>query len=200
VTRSIDVRAGGETKLNVRLPARQEESAILDIYSAPTGASVTVNGAPKGRTPVVGLSAKAGRSQAVVVNLDGYRTWSTNIAPSPGKNPAIIATLQAERASAAPVATAAVRDISVPRSIVGDPERGKAVFRSGCNTCHGKSARKLRPQRYTRRQWHAYFASQRHTSKSPWKDNFSRAELAAVKGYMLTRAADVESATAAGVR
>ena len=52
-----------------------EESVLADILSTPLGATVKVDGAVVGRTPLVDFKLKPGPHQ-VEVSKDGYDTWS----------------------------------------------------------------------------------------------------------------------------
>jgi mono/diheme cytochrome c family protein len=171
----------------------------FDIVTAPSGAQVKIDGKPKGVSPVVGLSLPADRVYAVEATLDGYRAWRTRLMLSSGKNPAVVATLDKVPLTK-PAVPAMRRDITLSRSTTGDAAAGRNVFRSKCNSCHGNSASRLDGRRYTRSQWARYFATRRHAKHAPFSPKFTRKNLADVKSYLISRAADAPRATAAGVR
>ena len=78
---------------------------------------------------------------------------------------------------------------------MGSKARGGGLFRR-CQSCHNKVV----PKGKTQAQWSRWFAYGRHTKKAPLRKKFSLSELADVKAYLMSRAADVQGATAAGVR
>jgi len=83
---------------------------------------------------------------------------------------------------------AASTDVRVPLEMAGDPAQGERVFRMGCGLCHGRSASKVTPTAMGAKQWSRYFASGRHGRHTPLRANFTQAELASVKAYLVSAA------------
>ena len=79
-------------------------------------------------------------------------------------------------------------DVRVPLEMAGDPAQGERVFRMGCGLCHGRSASKVAPAAMGAKQWSRYFASARHGRHTPLRANFTQAELASVKAYLVSAA------------
>lgn len=213
---TLTVVAGNEHRLSFELQ-KKPEPALVDFVSSPTGASVTVDGVRRGKTPLLGLRLSAHRAHSVKVKLAGHEVWSSRLTPTDGRNPPIVATLRplggtpavataatppsVAPATAAPAITApTIAALTIPRASTGDAARGRALYGSRCNSCHGKSAERLSTKRYTRTQWSRYFANGRHQVRAPLAKHLSRAQLKHIKAYLMSHAADVESATAAGVR
>jgi len=197
VSRTTSVQHNGESKVDIRLPQQAPVVGTVDVVTDPTGAAVEVDGAPKGRSPIMGLELPARKPHRIEVKLSGYKTWSTRVTPSSGRNPTVMATLTP--VASAPVARAEQQaDTTVPRSLIGSRGSGQRLFESKCaRLCHSS---KISSRKYTADQWSRYFAYGRHTSKAPLSTNFSRSNLADVKAYLMSVAADVERDTAAGVR
>lgn len=200
--RRVEVPAGEVSRLDFELTEKAPDKARVDVITVPAGAQITVDGRPRGTSPVVGLSLTVEEAHRVSAELDGYETWRTRLVPEPGDNPPLVATLEAEpretaTASAEPEPQ---RDIRVPLSMSGSASAGRHAFRSGCGKCHGRSASQVSPDRYTQAAWSRYFATGRHTRRAAFRPHFSRSQLADVKAYLMANAADVESDVAAGVR
>ena len=187
--------------------------ARLSIRSAPTGAQVHIDGRPRGASPLVGIRLEPGRVHVIELSRDGFRPWTTRLTPVPGDNPDIAATLEAipepqpatrpqpqpqpqpqPRVQPEPTRR---RDITVPRSMVGDPGRGRTVVANRCSSCHpgGVSGGSRSASAWTR-----YFASGRHGRHAMLSDSFTRAQLADVKAYLIEHAAGVERQSVGGVR
>lgn len=190
-------------------PARPE-LAHLDIVTSPTGAQISVDGRPRGASPVLGLDVEPGHAHTVVATLAGYETFQTRVTPTAGRNPPLVATLTATPAPQQPSPSAAApaapspqtrqAALRLPTGTVGDARRGAGLASSRCGSCHGRSAGRLDPRRYTGDQWARYFATGRHVRRAPLASVLSRSQLADVKAYLMAHSADAARATAAGVR
>ncbi len=196
------IEAGRTTTTQINLAPKAATRARIDIVTSPAGASVKVDGRPRGRSPVVGLQLSPDTAHEVSITLEGHKPWSTQIQPASGANPPVVATLQPLATATAPLAARPNkgRDITVPRSMTGDADQGRDLFNSKCKSCHGNSTARVRTTRYTGAQWNRYFARARHARHGALRDNFTLNELADVKSYLVSTGADVDSDHAAGVR
>jgi len=68
----------------------------------------------------------------------------------------------------------------------GDPAQGERVFRMGCGLCHGRTTARVDPGSMNGRQWTRHFASGSHGRHTPLRSNFTLAELANVKAYLVS--------------
>lgn len=66
----------------VKKAAEVSATPMLTILTKPTGGTVEVNGVPMGKAPVIKPAPKDARLLEVVVELDGYRRYVKQIAPS----------------------------------------------------------------------------------------------------------------------
>jgi|GEM_PF-824191 len=196
---TIEIKGGQTVSLSVQMEKTAVEPARLDIVTSPVGAEVLVDTRARGRSPVMGLQVSPGDSHTISIRLEGYAPWSTKIELASGNNPPVVATLT-KLASGAGAASSGARDVIVAQGTFGDEGRGRDIFQDKCNACHGNSASVVRTTRYTRAQWSRYFARARHARHGKLQEQFTQAEVADVKAYLVSKAADVESDTAAGVR
>jgi hypothetical protein len=81
--------------------------------------------------------------------------------------------------------SAVVRDLTLPRKVLGSAGRGERIFRMGCGLCHGRTARRIGPAKYSKKGWARYFASGAHGRHDLLRSNFTRSELADVKAYLV---------------
>lgn len=205
VETSVHVAAGQMVSRSVEL---ERAPANLDIVSSPSGATVSIDGRPRGRTPLTGLELSALKTHRITLKLENHEAWEASLEPSPGRNPPVVATLTSLSAKGRSadgdtdnaLSTASERDIAIPRSLVGRVPEGTRVFKEGCGGCHGSSAAAVSAQKYTAEQWSRYFAYRRHERAFLLKKQFSRSDLANVKAYLMSAAADVDRDRAAGVR
>jgi cytochrome c5 len=199
--RQINVANGAEKALSVALSPAM---GVISISSSPAGATISINGVPRGKTPLRGVKLDPRRAHRIVVERAGYQRWVSQLTPRAGANAPLMASLKGlvRRPAVAPTAPAKqpVRALVVASSRGGNASSGRGLFASRCNSCHGKSASRISPRRYTQRQWSRYFANGRHVVRAPLRKHLNGAQLAHVKAFLMSRAADVETATAAGVR
>ena len=90
-------------------------------------------------------------------------------------------------------------EIYVPTDRTGNERAGAPLLASRCGSCHGRSTGAVDPRRYTAEQWSRYFATDRHRRRAPLGETFSVAQLSDIKAFLMSRAADVRGARAAGV-
>lgn len=81
------------------LPIEPVEGGIFSFSSSPTGASVYIDNAVKGITPVT-LPMKAGQYQ-ILIRLAGYNDWTSTINLPPSETVSVVAQMN----PAAPVST-----------------------------------------------------------------------------------------------
>jgi serine/threonine protein kinase/cytochrome c5 len=204
VRQVVQVEAGHAYAVTINLQSTKKALARLDLISNPAGATISINGESRGKAPLLGLSLAASKSYTVVATLPGHKSWVSRITPAAGRNPPIMAILKPAGvdavASSKKTAPPKVAALTLARSSKGNAGKGRGLFNSRCNSCHGRSVAAISPTRYTRAQWKRYFAHGRHRVRAPLAKHVSRAQLAHIKAYLISRAADVAGATAAGVR
>src|SRR6185436_11063185 len=96
-SRSIDVSLAPVTAAPKTAPRPAAASASaaggLVVDSRPAGATVTIDGAPAGTTPLTIPSIAPG-THKVVIEKDGYQPWVTTVDVKPGERPRVAASLQ----------------------------------------------------------------------------------------------------------
>jgi TonB family protein len=95
-TRGVSLDAGSpHAELSVALarPAAPLSGAA-DVLSTPSGASVSVDGRPVGRTPISSLTLKPGRRE-IEVALDDHETWTGSVEVVAGETGRVEVRLQA---------------------------------------------------------------------------------------------------------
>jgi mono/diheme cytochrome c family protein len=175
-------------------------NATIDVIANGHGAAVSISGKPQGKSPVLGLRLQAGQAYAVLVTAPGKKPWSRVVLPKTGRNPPLLANL-ADRALA-PVSsrppTALGKPLIIAASMKGNADKGKALITTRCGSCHKRKP--INPQSKTRRQWVRYWTTGRHFYRAPLSGKVSKAELAHIRSYLSSKAADVARDIAAGVR
>jgi hypothetical protein len=63
---------------------RRSELHYVAISSTPSGASVTLNGTHRGKTPFIESGLKTLSESDVSISLPGYKPWRGSVAPNPG--------------------------------------------------------------------------------------------------------------------
>lgn len=198
--RTVTVAAGSTHELTANLEKLASQQARLDVVTSPAGAAITVEGKPRGKSPLLGLMLAPDRRYEIVAQLDGYETWRAVIEPNSGDNPPVVGTLTALGGATARASEEKPTGLTVPREMMGDPATGRTTMAKSCNQCHGKTADRVDPKHYTKEQWRSYFATGRHKRHSPLGQHCTLPELAAVKAFLMSNAADQDSDVAAGVR
>ncbi len=81
-------------------------------------------------------------------------------------------------------------------------DAGKNVFTNKCCSCHraGGEAAAVSPSKYAGIQWQRFFDKNKHAKKKDIQDQFSPADLAEVKDYLVSHAADSDQPETLGVR
>lgn len=109
----------------------------------------------------------------------------------------------------APVAKAPVKPVVAPTRaptptprVTGTGDAGVGAQAVGaCNACHTRAgAGAVAGRRYTQVQWDRFFATGQHDRYVPIGDQMSAGQLAAVKAFLRTKAADAPENQGAGVR
>ena len=202
VERSVSLSAGSRRNLSVSMTAIPKPARI-DVITTPNGAAVQVDGKPRGRSPLIGLLLKPDMTHTFEVRRSGYEPWRTEVRLEEGTNPPVVANLTPSTPPPqrpADSTSGSDSDISVAIDRKGDEKVGQALFRSKCGECHGSTAPAVRARRYSSEQWARYFAFGRHIRHSKLGDSMNATELAHIKTYLMSVAADQRRVRAAGVR
>jgi len=200
-TREVELQAGQRASLTVKLVKAAPAPALLAVVSTPPGARVLVDGSARGTTPLGALELAPGSTYKLELSLPGFRTWSTRMVPVPGKNPRVLVKLERLPAPPPPAKVAKVlRALKVPKEVVGNAVRGRALFSSRCGKCHGRKVKVLSPARYTGRQWCRFFSRGKHRRKKPLMGHLSITQMADIKAYLIKNAVDSRTRGAAGIR
>lgn len=179
----------------------------LSVRSEPPGAQITIDGVAYGAAPLDGLSLAVGRV-AIVATASGRTPWRAQARITAGRTASFVARLDplvaaqpaAAAPAAAPVEPAGPAPLRLSKSRAGNARSGAGAFRSKCGKCHGRSASAVSPRAKTIAQWSRYFARGRHHRRAPLAAHLSLAELANIKAFLQSKAADARHDTAAGVR
>ena len=94
-TRAVSLHAGSpsaELRVALARPAAPASGAA-DILSTPSGAAVSVDGRPVGRTPLSGLKLKPG-TRRIEVALDDHETWTGSVDVAAGETGRVDVRLQ----------------------------------------------------------------------------------------------------------
>lgn len=86
---------------------RQQQNGALEVSSSPSGASVSINGQYRGRTPFTAYDVPAGQ-HTVTFALDGHYGFSAPVLVQAGKISEVSATLVPVQETAAPASPAPV--------------------------------------------------------------------------------------------
>ena len=217
-SRQFNMPAGEVRRVQVSLKRGAkpvvEESVIkrapqgtIDIVANINGATIAIDGKVRGRSPALGVSLAVGQSYGVTISAPGYLSWERTLVVNKGHNPTFVASLVRRKAPAPPRAVAAATTTPAPLplkialKVMGKAVHGKPLFAQRCGSCHGKSVKKkLKPSDRTAAHWSRFFASGRHAFRASLVGKVTLKELAHIKSYLMSKAADVERATAAGVR
>ncbi len=135
-----------EPRAEVRLPLTRTAPASgnADILSTPFGATVTVDGAAAGQTPLLQFKLKPG-TRKVEVTKDGYEPWSGTLNVEPGKKTRLDVPLKAiVRATPTPAPTAEAVDTSHVYNNLGSEVDAVAKKVSGSSPSYPSELPKLR--------------------------------------------------------
>jgi mono/diheme cytochrome c family protein len=79
---------------------------------------------------------------------------------------------------------------------------GEEVFNAKCGSCHGTigEAPSFSPVKYASTQWEWFFERNKHARKRDISNEISTSDMALVKDYLITHAADSDLPIAAGLR
>jgi TonB family protein len=121
-TRAVSLDAASpsaEVRVALARPAAPASGAA-DILSTPSGATVSVDGRPVGRTPLSGLKLKPG-TRRIEVALDGHETWTGSVDVAAGETGRVDVRLRAvAKAPAAPPTPEPVDTARVYENTPGD--------------------------------------------------------------------------------
>jgi hypothetical protein len=89
---TVQVNSGQTTHVSVTLTQEGVQTGSIKVESSPAGASVYVDDAVKGITPVTVTDVEPG-TRKVTLTLEGYQEWSTSVTVSAGGISSVSATL-----------------------------------------------------------------------------------------------------------
>ena len=88
---------------------------------------------------------------------------------------------------------------SVP---VSYSDQGEELFMTKCGACHGMGgeAPSFSPVKYAATQWKRFFDRDKHARRKDISNEISTTDMAIIKEYLMTHAADSDLPIAAGLR
>jgi hypothetical protein len=79
---------------------RRPRHGVVRVRSQPPGARISYCGRPTGKVTPAQLRARAGRSCALQLKLDGYEPYAIDVTPRAGRRASVVATLRRKRPGA----------------------------------------------------------------------------------------------------
>ncbi|MBU0550507.1 protein kinase, partial [Myxococcota bacterium] len=92
--RSVEIEAEAWSKSRFEMKPVGRAVGALSVESQPSGATLTINGAERGKTPALDLELEPGRSYTVRLTLEGYAPWEKTTRVEAGAAPLLSATLR----------------------------------------------------------------------------------------------------------
>ncbi len=192
----------------------EPQKARTNITTVPSGATISLDGIFIGKSPIIGLEITSG-NHSVAVSYSGYKPQVSRLKIGQSgleklrirleKND-VVALPKAVTASVAPAlvvktAKRAPRTPRVGKSTMGSESRGRSVLGGTCNSCHTREgAKRVGTKRYTSSQWSRFFASGTHDRYQRLGGKIGTGQLADVKAYVMSKAADAARNQGAGIR
>ncbi len=205
------VRAAKAKAESVTTPTPDLVKGLLSITTTPSGAKIALDGVFVGTTPMRNVEVSAGR-HSVALSLAGFEPKVSSVTISPGKSEKVVKKLTkaaipvvaAAPPAKAPVVVVAKRAPRTPRvstSTEGNASAGAGVLGATCNGCHRKSgASRVGPRRFTGSQWDRFFSRGSHDRYERIGGKISSSQMANVKSYLKSKAADSARNQGAGIR
>lgn len=195
------------------VPKVEPQSAKTNITTVPSGATVSLDGIFIGKSPIIGLSIASG-NHSVAVSYSGYEPQVSRLKVGHGGVEKLKIRLEKKivmpkTVAVAPVAPTLVikkstRGAPTPRvgkSTMGSESRGRSLLAGKCNSCHSKEgAKRVSTKKYTSSQWVRFFASGKHDRYQRLGGKIASGQLADVKAYVISKAADAARNQGAGIR
>lgn len=176
----------------------------LSIITTPEGASVYIDGIFAGKSPLWNIEAAEGQHKIMFEHKDARpKTLSVSIRADGDRK--VSETLQL-RAVPAVVATNTTplrlpRTPTVGSKTVGNSKRGKSILSAKCNACHRKTGGTLvGAGMRTASQWQRFFSRGSHDRYQRIGQDMNSGQIAHVKSYLMSKAADTDKNQGAGVR
>jgi len=129
-------------ELKIALTKAAPTTGLADIVSTPFGASVTVDGAKVGLTPVTGYRLKPGNHR-VEVAREGYESWTGTLLVQAGQRSRLDASLRATVKAATPPPVEAVDTARVYANTPGEVDTA-ARKAAGATIAYPEGAPRLR--------------------------------------------------------
>jgi cytochrome c5 len=183
--------------------------ATVSILTSPSGATVALDGVFVGKSPLNNIDVAPGR-HSVALSYSGFEPKVVRIRAVTGELAKISETLSKivvktnTSEPTAPTAVVATRLPATPRvatSKEGNADTGKSLLGSGCNACHSENGTSsIGPRRFTSAQWDRFFARGSHDRYQRIGGAMSSSQMAHVKTYLKSKAADAVRNQGAGIR
>lgn len=183
--------------------------ASVTILTSPSGATVALDGVFVGKSPLRNIDVAPGR-HSVALSYSGFDPKVVRLRAVAGESERISETLskivvrKKAPEPAAPTAVVATRRPATPRiasSREGSAATGKGLLASGCNSCHRKNGTSaIGPRRFTSTQWDRFFSRGSHDRYQRIGGAMSGGQMAHVKTYLKSKAADAARNQGAGIR
>lgn len=211
-------RVSSEPQLPKSEPEKPEPAvALANFRSTPSGAAMALDGMFIGTTPMSDVKVAPGRHR-LAFSHPGYESKVKEFVAETNKLTTIKVTLSKSpapekvakkddppktdhTATARKEKPARPRTPRVSSGREGRASVGKSLVGSKCNSCHRKKgASSVSAGRYTRSQWTRFFAGGVHDRYDRLGGLVSSGDLAHIKAYLKSRAADVARDQGAGVQ
>lgn len=191
-----------------RTPTHTVEEPIgvgsLSIITTPEGASVYIDGIFAGKSPLWNIEAAEGQHKIMFEHKDARpKTLSVSIRADGDRK--VSETLQLRAVPAVvPTITTPLRLPRTPivgSKTVGNSKRGKSILSAKCNACHRKTGGTLvGAGMRTASQWQRFFSRGSHDRYQRIGQDMNSGQIAHVKSYLMSKAADTDKNQGAGVR
>ncbi len=184
----------------------------VSIFTTPSGATVALDGVFVGKSPMKNVEVAPGR-HSVALSLSGFEPKVVPLRVVAGRTERIsegltkiapVAGTSTSPEQPSPDLVVAKRLPRTPRistSKEGNASTGKSILAGTCNGCHAKNgASRVGPRRFTSSQWDRFFSRGSHDRYRRIGGDMSSGQLAHVKTYLKSKAADAARNQGAGIR
>ncbi len=182
----------------------------VSIFTSPSGATVALDGVFVGKSPMQNVEVAPGR-HSIALSLTGFEPKVVPVRVVAGRTEKISEGLTkvsvADTTQPKPsdpdlvVAKRLPRTPRVSASKEGSASAGKSILAGTCNGCHAKNgASRVGPRRFTSSQWDRFFSRGSHDRYRRIGGAMSSGQLAHVKTYLKSKAADSARNQGAGIR
>lgn len=185
------------------------EKGKFSVSTNPSGATVALDGVFIGKSPLRNVEVSPGR-HSIALSLTGYEPKVVAVRVSLGSTKTVsesmtkemVAVVAPKESPKAPILTVADRLPRTPRvSGSGSASAGQGILGSKCNGCHRKSGTSsVGPRSRTSKQWERFFSRGSHDRYRRIGGDMSSGQIANVKAYLISKAADTARNQGAGIR